>query len=217
MFLYLLSCLFALPFVHGLTPFDYYVFSRSWAPTFCAVNQQSICNYSNSSVEEFTIHGLWPSWRNGSWPQYCNKQPYSGKDIQDILPDLQYHWSDDGNPDHKWWSHEWEKHGTCAVGQQGITNLRSYFAKSLCLDLELGANAKNITPSESKPYNKKYLQEVFGAGISCVQIHKYGNLSLLSEIRVVVSLDLQHIEPMAEDNSCQETIYLLPYSKKPNI
>lgn len=192
--------------------FDYYVFSRSWAPTFCAVNQQSICHKNSSLTEEFTVHGLWPTWRNGSWPQYCTDESFDPGQVVDINIDLSSHWSDNGQSDIRWWSHEWSKHGTCAIGHSGIASQRDYFATCLCLDIKSGANSKNLVPSITQSYQKTNLSHILGASLHCEKIPKYGNKSLLSELRVAVSIDLQNIEPLPDDESCQEEVYLLPYN-----
>jgi ribonuclease T2 len=204
-------CLF-LSFLTPTISFDYYVFSRSWAPTFCAVNKQGICNKNTTIKQQFTIHGLWPTWKNGSWPQYCTGEKLNTSEFDDIIPDLSSHWSDDGNPDPNWWSHEWCKHGTCSQGSSGISNQRDYFLKTLCIDLSLGANTHHLTASINNPYNKTYLQEKLGASLHCSEIAKFGNKSLLSEITVAVSRDFKNIDPLADDGSCSESVYLVPYN-----
>ena len=89
--------------------------------------------------EEWSIHGLWPEYGNSSWPQFCNKTKYADlthSSIKPILLDLEKYWysgcydylfyavmdvlydmeplfiySDQAN--WKFWTHEWQKHGTC--------------------------------------------------------------------------------------------------------
>lgn len=49
--------------------FDYYLLSLSWSPTFClthAGNEQ--CKGKGYG---FVLHGLWPQYAKGGWPQFC--------------------------------------------------------------------------------------------------------------------------------------------------
>ena len=67
--------------------YDNYIFARSWIPSFCTFNKQDICsNYSN--INKFIIHGLWSTYSNGSWPQYCSNKEYNKEAFKMILPDL---------------------------------------------------------------------------------------------------------------------------------
>ena len=77
---------------------------------------------------DFRIHGLWPEYSNGSWPEYCCKQSscaYNETFIADLQPNLTMWWTDFHNPQ-KLWRHEWEKHGTCS----GL-NEHDYFTTGL--------------------------------------------------------------------------------------
>ncbi|CAO1614969.1 unnamed protein product [Sympodiomycopsis kandeliae] len=72
-----------------------------------------------------TIHGLWPDYCDGTYPQFCTAESgipqYSGIEIDQILskydPDLldyfQVYYKDNTGDDAGFRSHEWNKHGTC--------------------------------------------------------------------------------------------------------
>ena len=79
-----------------------------------------VSNIYNSS--KFTIHGLWPNYAEpGKWPAFCNSSyPFNEKEIEDLLPEMDENWPDmlnkQGSQKSIWlWTHEWEKHGTCAT------------------------------------------------------------------------------------------------------
>jgi ribonuclease T2 len=110
-----LSCfLVALAVCAGVTPpgaraqqlnqptnFDFYLFTLSWSPQFCASHR------GNPECKEpgigFIVHGLWPEWNNGAWPQNCSQQPgpTDSASIRDVMQASLI-------------PHEWSKHGTCS-------------------------------------------------------------------------------------------------------
>lgn len=72
-----------------------------------------------------TIHGLWPDYCDGTYPQYCSKTSgltaWNGSDIEEIIGKYdgalleymqEFYVSNDGD-EPGFWEHEWQKHGTC--------------------------------------------------------------------------------------------------------
>ena len=41
---------------------------------------------------DFTIHGLWPDYDNGRWPQFCTGDTFEESRVADLLPALRYQW-----------------------------------------------------------------------------------------------------------------------------
>ena len=84
--------------------FDYYVVSLSWSPSYCAVHpdeaQQCGKGYG------FVLHGLWPQYRNGGWPQNCStsREPDEAT-VTQMLPIM---------PSRHLIEHEWQTHGSCS-------------------------------------------------------------------------------------------------------
>jgi ribonuclease T2 len=82
--------------------FDFYVFTLSWSPQFCTHNSGSAeCQVHGGN---FVVHGLWPQWKSGSWPQNCSNVPgpANPNDEAGILADTSLV------------EHEWQRHGTCS-------------------------------------------------------------------------------------------------------
>src|ERR1700678_3970154 len=53
--------------------FDYYLLTMSWAPEFCHSHGDSPeCTGQHFG---FVVHGLWPQYTNGGWPQNCSTAP----------------------------------------------------------------------------------------------------------------------------------------------
>lgn len=82
--------------------FDYYLLTLSWAPEFCHGHGDSPeCQGKHFG---FVVHGLWPQYTSGGWPQTCSTGPglADPSTITDIMPDPSLV------------AHEWAKHGTCS-------------------------------------------------------------------------------------------------------
>ena len=49
-------------------PFDFAMLALQWPPGVCYANNKKQCvDYQDT----FIIHGNWPSFANGSWPEFC--------------------------------------------------------------------------------------------------------------------------------------------------
>ena len=88
--------------------FDYYLLTLSWAPEFCASNPKgkSTAECNPSKHMGLVVHGLWPQYNNGKWPQDCADTPPVASDtVNHMLPIM---------PGKPLIQHEWAKHGTCS-------------------------------------------------------------------------------------------------------
>jgi ribonuclease I len=102
------------------------------------------------SKDIFMIHGLWPDYINGSYPQNCNGPDY--KKLTNMKDELIKYWFDCSLKDSETlWMHEWNRHGKC-VYEQTYIQQEEYFnitinifkkfkpTKNLCFNL----NFENI-------------------------------------------------------------------------
>ena len=99
-------------------PFDYYVLSLSWSPTYCnsRTGRRDKVQCARGRRFAFVVHGLWPQYNRG-WPQFCNtNQRWVGRGrIREML---------DIMPSKRLIIHEWKKHGSCArIGQKAYFKL----------------------------------------------------------------------------------------------
>lgn len=63
----------------------------------------------------FTIHGLWPNYRGGGWPEFCDhKAVFAPAAVADLEDDMADQWPSFSYNDTSFWEHEWLKHGTCS-------------------------------------------------------------------------------------------------------
>ena len=64
-----------------------------------------------AGASEFTLHGLWPA------AESCPGKPFSDALVKDLLPEMKVDWlscPEKGGDNEGFWSHEWQKHGTCS-------------------------------------------------------------------------------------------------------
>eukprot|EP01023_Acetabularia_acetabulum_P046595 TRINITY_DN4823_c0_g1_i4.p4 TRINITY_DN4823_c0_g1~~TRINITY_DN4823_c0_g1_i4.p4 ORF type:complete len:229 (-),score=16.60 TRINITY_DN4823_c0_g1_i4:1505-2191(-) len=189
--------------------FDFYYFVRLWLGGEC---QNDKCVFVR--VNDFTIHGLWPNYSNGKWPQWCNVRTnqFQEDKITDILGELETWWpssQNKANADEEFWAHEWNKHGTCALPEfdyseynffQTILNMHHQYNITDALDYN------NIMPNEYVKYSIFDLEEsvssYFGARarVSC-----WGDG--LSEVWMCYDLDLNLIDCPVQQSNCGDVYY----------
>jgi len=99
--------------------YDYYVFSLSWAPEFCAQPGAASSNPQECGPRKgFVVHGLWPEVNQGRSPEACQPaRPVSKGLVNALMPYM---------PSAGLIQHEWATHGTCT----GLTP-DDYFTKVL--------------------------------------------------------------------------------------
>lgn len=73
-----------------------------------------------TSGAPWTIHGLWPQ------NEWCDKTPLNMTALAPLVPTLQQDWPNcfaAFQDDESFWTHEWQKHGSCTgMGQVGFFN-----------------------------------------------------------------------------------------------
>ena len=102
------------------TNYDIYLYVSEWPGTVCKYND---CKYDNVKTRHFNLHGLWPQYLNGSWPQNCTNTPlnYDSFD-QSLKTQLTEYWSGLYTKEEDFLGHEWGKHGTCWNPTFGVLN-----------------------------------------------------------------------------------------------
>ncbi|XP_062081461.1 ribonuclease 2-like [Humulus lupulus] len=125
------------------TDFGYFVLSHLWPATSCRQSRHccpsnACCRGSNAQTE-FTIHGLWPNYNDGTWPACCSQKSFDEKEVSTLLDTLKKYWPTYGcfpyttcdGGEGSFWAHEWEKHGTCS--SPVVWDEYSYFLTTLNL------------------------------------------------------------------------------------
>eukprot|EP00461_Guttulinopsis_vulgaris_P000344 UN00344 len=95
------------------------------------VNTDSVLSLQRcKGSSTWTLHGVWPQFG-----QTCTKEKFDVKQVAPIRSELDKYWmSCPGYTDNvSFWTHEWEKHGTCAkIESKNATQLQ-YFTLGLQL------------------------------------------------------------------------------------
>ncbi|HTC44866.1 MAG TPA: ribonuclease T2 [Steroidobacteraceae bacterium] len=85
--------------------FDYYLLSLSWSPSYCLVHpgDREQCQGRGYG---FVLHGLWPQFDAGGYPQQCATHPDLDRAARAVGRTLY--------PSPTLMQHEWARHGTCS-------------------------------------------------------------------------------------------------------
>ncbi len=179
--------------------FDYYLLSLSWSPAYCA-SRESNANDPQCAQERhfaFVLHGLWPQYDDGRWPQFCSQKPGppDPRPMLDIMP----------SP--KLVRHEWEKHGTCS----GL-DVSGYFglARKAFNNIRIPARFQNPTqyvtigPGEVK---REFLAANPGFSPDSIAIQCSSNY--LSEVRICMNKDLRPT-PCRHQRECRASSVRMP-------
>ncbi|KAG6748829.1 hypothetical protein POTOM_048765 [Populus tomentosa] len=70
--------------IEGQREFDYFALSLQWPGTYCrhtrhCCSKNACCRGANAPTE-FTIHGLWPDYNDGTWPACCTRSDFNEKE-----------------------------------------------------------------------------------------------------------------------------------------
>ncbi|KAJ9187485.1 hypothetical protein P3X46_002936 [Hevea brasiliensis] len=119
--------------------FDFFYFVQQWPGSYCDTKQSCCYPTTGKPAADFGIHGLWPNYNNGNYPSNCDSgNPFNQNKISDLRSSMEKNWPTLACPSGNgltFWSHEWEKHGTCS---ESILDQHGYFEAAL--DLKKQAN-----------------------------------------------------------------------------
>jgi ribonuclease I len=95
-----------------------YVLAYSWEAEFCYGQSYPGCaNPQSYWKTDFTLHGLWPQYATGGYPQYCTTEPFDPAIPNEIgYSTMTEYWPNvqqaEGTSEYDdFWDHEWTKHG----------------------------------------------------------------------------------------------------------
>uniref|UniRef100_A0A6N2MPZ5 Uncharacterized protein n=1 Tax=Salix viminalis TaxID=40686 RepID=A0A6N2MPZ5_SALVM len=141
--------------IEGQREFDYFALSLQWPGTYCrrtrhCCSKNACCRGANAPTE-FTIHGLWPDYNDGTWPSCCYRSDFKEKEISTLHDALEKYWPSLSCGSI---SNCYEKHGTCS--SPVVHDEYSYFSTTLNVYFKYNVtkvlNEAGYVPSNSEKY-----------------------------------------------------------------
>ena len=178
----------------GPTEFDLFLLTLYWPPTYCSNGK------CQDEPNKWVIHGLWPNYENGSWPQFCCNLTFDEKTVESLLPRMHQDWPNLIHVDEEsLWIHEWQKHGTCCYRNSHVGGLFNYFNGTLSLfdkfNVGKWLSASEISPSSHKPVDteliSKSITQNFGKKI-ILQCDNKSSVSDTNSTSVTTDPSLHH-------------------------
>ncbi|TMW61527.1 hypothetical protein Poli38472_012718 [Pythium oligandrum] len=149
--------------------FDFYLLAQSWQPQFCHGKESQYPGCKNPEEwmkTHFTLHGLWPEYKSGSYPQNCKSTTFDAKTVENAVgmgnltkywPEVEYDVSSSQYP--TFWEHEWSRHGSCTGLDQ-----RTYFAVAVSMLRDgLASTPDFIQKNVGKTVSTADLRAAYGA------------------------------------------------------
>ena len=201
--------------------FDYILLATQWPESFCEHNK---CIHHQ---DRWLIHGAWPENNDGSYPQYCNRNSKFNPDaIKSIEAELIINWKSikSGSSNENFWSHEYTKHGTCAIECPLMRDELGYFKSTLNafkkLHIEQWLADDGVFPSETQTYSLQIIHDSIRKGfgyrvqIQCTQ-SKQHDYPIILQINFCLSKqNLSPFDCQSEDVGCFDSkIGYLPTRK----
>ncbi|CAL1370873.1 unnamed protein product [Linum trigynum] len=114
--------------------FDFFYFVQQWPGSYCDTQQKCCYPTTGKPAADFGVHGLWPNYNDGTYPSNCDSSsPFDQSKVSNLISTMQKDWPTLACPSGNgvtFWSHEWDKHGTCS---EDVLDQHSYFSRALSL------------------------------------------------------------------------------------
>jgi ribonuclease I len=187
-----------LDYTETIQEYDMYVYSIQWGNTLCQNNEECKEKIKHLPKNIFTLHGLWPSFDDGSKVDECNKGSEIDVVIKDqqLYNDMKTYWISYTSTNKHFWNHEFNKHGYCYT-QRYNKSMDDFFDsammiyKKLSLD-KLALNALGDVKDAEKTYNYDELLGAFkkalGDEFIDVECKKIDGKNYITEVRFYLDL-----------------------------
>lgn len=168
--------------------FDMIVFAQQWPESVCIeghLTHHYACSIARN-ISTWTVHGMWPTLNGTLGPNYCDdSKKFQPGPVLPLLSQLTEYWPNlhTDQSFYSFWTHEWDKHGTCAQSLPSMSGEYNYFKMGILLNkrynilemlnkAQINPNADGYTFSEFSAAFKS----VLGAepSYSCFYEKKYG-------------------------------------------
>ncbi|KAF7491563.1 Ribonuclease DdI [Sarcoptes scabiei] len=197
------------------THFDYFLLAAQWPETFCS--QHNCIKFQ----DHWSIHGMWPQNFDQSYPSFCcSNHTYDHRLIKPLESELIAYWKEiQSGKDNDWfWSHEYTKHGTCAIECPLMHDELGYFNSTLQvfkkLQIEKWLARSNITPSYKASYSVVHFQRALQRGsghkvsLHCSKNHQ-GDIVVAEIYFCLRKTNLERFDCVLPNSKCGD--YMLKY------
>jgi len=202
--------------------YDFYVLTGLWGPTSCR-EQGKECYKMLKKFKErdelniLTVHGLWPSYASGIFPQWCNLD--TNIKIIKSTEEMNDYWINMFNLDNEeFWEHEYNKHGLCYNQRFNFSkdDYLAYFNKTISLYKKY--NLKNLLKEFypgifagvnrlNRTYIQKKLDDKFGPKTTAITCKEIDNVKYLYEIRLKLDLNFNNNTQGTTTSDCPLFFY----------
>ena len=199
--------------------YDYYIYSLVWNPSNCKnIGKECYKKLKEKELNILMIKGLWPSYKNGKIPKYCNLMEDINPNItnQTLLDYMNNYWVGTNETNQELWNEQYNNHGYCYVkrfNEDPDSNYTIYFQKSIDLHNKYNFSYlfkefyNGIFPGEQK-LNKTYLMsklnEKFGNNTYALSCLKINEKYYFNEIRFKFDLEFNLINEGLIIDDCPE-------------
>lgn len=119
-----------------------------------------------SDIKSWVIHGLWPTKGHTAKPEYCHRSwKFDLAEVRNLTGELTTEWPDENfrkKPELSW-SHEWDRHGTCATCLPELNSEFRYFNVTLALHRKY--NLRTLIPPSDEALSLEDVMETLTKGI----------------------------------------------------
>ncbi|CAJ0942126.1 unnamed protein product, partial [Mesorhabditis belari] len=188
--------------------FDYLMLTLIYPEAVCRADDDTIRDSCEvpANTPKWTLHGLWPNFANGSYPQFCTRQKFDINEVASILQELKSEWPNlyPKQTISSLWKHEWEKHGTCAQIDPILSSQLKYFNSTLQqlsrFHVDKALADQRIVPSMNQ-YSVNEINYALRKGLANgknIQFNcltdKKTHQTLLGDVRICLDLNLNVID-----------------------
>ena len=107
--------------------YDSYVMSLYWVNGYCKAYNCSNPDLDKLDPNILTIHGLWPSLKNGKMLNDCTSGVKIKETDKILFSELKKSWTTFYGTYTDFWEHEYNKHGYCMVEEYNWDGYEDYF------------------------------------------------------------------------------------------
>jgi ribonuclease T2 len=164
-------------------PFDFYVLSLSWSPSYCKAAGEKANKYQcgKRPAYGFIVHGLWPQYEHG-YPKDCRS------DAERKVPRERMKSLSDLMPGYGLIIHEWRTHGMCT----GLSQ-ETYFAtlRKAYESVEIPADFARNESGDVKPSDVEAAFVAANPGMPPDGVSVDCDRKYLREVRICLTKDMR--------------------------